>query len=183
MAEAIRQVFGDVPIHTGDNGTRVSFNPLGRPGTGLIKDLQRDSSKAEAFLYGPATGEDARIVRCNLFQGRAENFLKARFYDKAHLEYLEAIAAIVGKEFKIPLPAEEGGVISAVYMNLTAWERIDLMACCNGIAQCMVGMKNIEEVDVLFLCYLDTADVNFLYIGLGMASGSRHARQKHVFLQ
>jgi len=148
MAEAIRRVFGDVPIRTGSNGTRVSFNPLGRPGTGLLKELERDSSKAEAFLYGTTTGEDARLVRCNLYKGRAENLFRARLYDKAHLEYLNAIAAILGKDFRIPLQVEEGGVMSKTYLHLTPWERIDLMACCNEIARCMIGVKNSDRVSL-----------------------------------
>jgi hypothetical protein len=67
------------------------------------------------------------------------------------LEYLGAIAAIVGKDFEIPLPTKQGGVLSDVYMNLTVWERVDLMACCNAIAQCMVGLKNVEEVCLLLI--------------------------------
>lgn len=146
LPEAVRDVFGGhVPVPNED-GTRILHSFQNCPGSVLIKELQRDSSKADDFLYGTAVGEEARIVRCNLLKGRGDNLFKACFYDKARLEYLSAIAAIVGKNFEIPLPTKQGGVLSDVYMNLTAWERVDLMACCNAMAQCMVGLNNVEEV-------------------------------------
>jgi hypothetical protein len=147
LEEAVRKVFGNGVPPYGD-GARILSNLQDRPGRGLIDDLRRDSLKADAFIYGTTTGQESRIVRCNILKGRGDNLFKARFYDKAMLEYLGAIAAIVGKDFRIPLPTEQGGVVSKVYMNLTAWERVDLMACCNAIARCMVELKKVEQVSL-----------------------------------
>ena len=149
MAAAIRAVFGhDIPIVNRDRPNNAytrsfSLDPLGRPGTNLLKILQRSSSKADAFLVGDASGEEARLVRCNIYRERADNLLKARRYETASKEYQNAIAPIVGKDFKTPLaPGNGGGIVSTTYKELTAWERIDLITCCRGMAECMAGMQD-----------------------------------------
>jgi hypothetical protein len=92
-----------------------------------------------------ATAE-ARLIRYNLYKTRAEVLVKTRQYQEALSMYMEAVAAITGKYFVIPLI---GGLRSYVYVKLSHWERVDLMACCNGIAQCMVKQKDVEGVSML----------------------------------
>lgn len=143
MAEAIRRAFGDqAPIFL--DGVRIP-PPDRRPGAGVINELSIDS-ETEAFLNANVTGEESHLFHCNIWKNRAEKSLEARQYDDARSGYLKAIAALLGKNFKVPLPAEEGGVVSAAYSKLTAWERIDLMACCNGVARCMKELKDTEGV-------------------------------------
>ncbi|KAH9947500.1 hypothetical protein B0H21DRAFT_738280 [Amylocystis lapponica] len=89
---------------------------------------------------------------------KADKFVLRSYYEEARYKYRQAITAVVGDDFTIPLtPAQGGGVRSDVYLGLTIDETISLMACCNGMAICMVGAKEIgkaldwlEEVNVLW---------------------------------
>lgn len=168
MAAAIRAVFGNnTPIISRDraNGTYTrtfSLDLLGRPGTGLLKELQRNTSKADAFLVGDAEGEEARLVRCSLYRERADTLTKARRYEAACEDYQKAIAAIVGKDFKTPLaPGDGGGIVSKTYNELSAWERIDLITCCRGMAECASSIHDNHKVSPIMTPRTPTAETCF----------------------
>ncbi|KAI0915950.1 hypothetical protein AcW1_009341 [Taiwanofungus camphoratus] len=102
--------------------------------------------------------QERRHASClrSLTQGNA--LLQERRYEDARSRYLEAITAIIGRDHvSIITPAQQGNVISEMYVKLTMDERVSLMACCNGIAQCMMktdreelALDWFEEVDVLY---------------------------------
>ncbi|KAF7967355.1 hypothetical protein HWV62_34631 [Athelia sp. TMB] len=129
-----------------------------KPGTLKLEALRKDTPKADAFIRGTESGEEARIIRCDLLRGRGDVHRKAGFLDKARSRHLQAIAAITGKEFVVPLPvtSSSGGMTSGVYKQFSSWERVEMMACCNAMAECMRESKDnvqallwLTEVDVL----------------------------------
>ncbi|KAF8581947.1 hypothetical protein K439DRAFT_188605 [Ramaria rubella] len=129
---ATRSILGDIPTHQHILSLPAFFPHDGsavRPGTELIRELQSNPAHLQAFLEleTPFLGtQESRIVRCNLFKHQGDALVKVGQYLEAGSMYLEAIAAIVGKDFKVPL-------------------RIDLMACCNAMGDCMVKQRNQEE--------------------------------------
>jgi hypothetical protein len=68
--------------------------------------------------------------------------------DEARDIYLKAAKVILRDGFEFPLPIREG-LRNEVYVNLDAWERIDVMACCNGLARCMIDLKNSAQASLL----------------------------------
>ena len=80
---------------------------------------------------------------------QANDLLVRKIYDEAHVQYLRVIGSILGKDFAIPLPQDQdGGVTCEKYMRLTMDNRINLMACCNGVAKCLAERQKLAEVDV-----------------------------------
>ncbi|KAF8581950.1 hypothetical protein K439DRAFT_1618627 [Ramaria rubella] len=163
IAAAIRNVWGDVPVYGNATGTGVRFGSNdssmtaseNRPGTRKIKEFQSDSSKGDAFLAeAKQDTEETRIIRCNLIKHKGDILVDTSKYQEAYSKYREAMEVILGKGFQIPLT---DGLKSEVYMKLTHWERIDLMACCNAMAECLFQQKLreealdwIEEVNILY---------------------------------
>jgi hypothetical protein len=119
-----------------------------RPGSDKVKNLLSNPSRADNFLAqnrNLSTELDTRMICCGIIQSRAGDLLQESRYDEARIKYIDAIAAIVGKDFKIPLPVKEG-LRNEVYVKSDVWEKIALMECCNGLARCMIGLKNAEQV-------------------------------------
>lgn len=54
---------------------------------------------------------------------------------------------ILGPTFGFPIPSTDG-VVSAVYGALPDDKIADVMACCNGLAQCEKKVGNNEQVSV-----------------------------------
>lgn len=79
---------------------------------------------------------------------QGNDLLGRKIYDEAHAQYLRVIDSILGIAFRIPLPQDQdGGVKCEKYMQLCMDDRINLMACCNGIAKCLVGTEKRTEVN------------------------------------
>ncbi|KAH9936009.1 hypothetical protein B0H21DRAFT_758865 [Amylocystis lapponica] len=77
---------------------------------------------------------------------QADKLLTRRSYKEAQSKYRQAITVVVGDTFVVPIPqTENGGVISGVYLRLTMDERVSLMTCCNGMAQCLDKVHKTQE--------------------------------------
>jgi hypothetical protein len=78
---------------------------------------------------------------------RLRNIANALFengnYTDAHVKYVDAAKVIVSTE--VPLPTK-GGMRDDTYMNFDWWGRIELMACCNGVAKCTSKMGDLNKV-------------------------------------
>jgi len=85
------------------------------------------------------------VQTCWRLRGSADVLYQNDKYADAQLKYAEAIKAIVSIE--VPLPMKEG-MRNEAYMNLDWWGRIELMACCNGMARCMVKLDDFNKVTV-----------------------------------
>ncbi|KAF8804270.1 hypothetical protein BYT27DRAFT_7069042, partial [Phlegmacium glaucopus] len=75
-------------------------------------------------------------------------------YSAAKEAYLKIVTLIIGDNVQIPEP----GVLSNSYASISDSKRADLMACCNGIAQCELESGNreeamvwLEEVHIIYL--------------------------------
>lgn len=86
-----------------------------------------------------------RLVYCQLFKTKGEDLINRAKYDEARESYLDGVASLVGKSFRIPLPAK-GGLRNEVYVNMDVWEKTSLMACCNALARCMVELGKLKKV-------------------------------------
>lgn len=155
FAEGLSAVLGrSVPLRHG--GSSLSFDISDediktiirlRPGRDTLKELQQDQSKADVFLSskGNSTRHNDRIISCSLLKWRADNLCKQGKFEEAKIEYDKATKAVLGRDFVFPLPVTEG-FRNEVYTKLSQWERIVLMECCNGMAQCMIKLKCPERV-------------------------------------
>jgi hypothetical protein len=146
----------DVPVRLEHGGTRISVDLTKedfkaivqrRPGGYMLKELQQDRNKADAFLSSKANSEkrDDRIISCSLLRGRADDLRKQGKFDAAKIEYENATKAILGRDSIFPLPVTEG-LRNEAYTKLHPWDRIVLMECCNGMAQCMINIKRPVQV-------------------------------------
>lgn len=126
----------------------------GRPGAEVISELLADPAKADDFLSARVDfrGKDERLaplfglICCNILKHQGHDCLKSLDYQGGRRYYLEAIAAIVGKDFKIPLAMTSVGMRSKAYRLFDPWQRADMMGCCNGLAECMMKLGDLEEV-------------------------------------
>lgn len=169
MAAALRSMLPGVAIHEGPDGFSMTTGPAGvlnssesgsnsnttfslipappqRPGASRIEDLRSNNDRAEAFLDAKDDDEESRLIRCNILKGQGDRLLLSGFYREACAKYLGAIAAIVGHRSELPLSLADGGTASEKYAALSPWQRVDLMACCDGVAQCLIKLENVEEV-------------------------------------
>jgi hypothetical protein len=157
LAESLSAAFGrDVPVRSRQGGSGISFNLSAkdlksyarmRPGASTLKELQKDQSKADAFLIqnGNSIKRENRIIACSLLRGRADDLCKQGKYGEAKLQYEKATKAILGKNFQFPLPITEG-LQNEIYTKLDPWDRIVLMECCNSMAQCLIKLKCPQRV-------------------------------------
>jgi hypothetical protein len=157
LAQGLNAAFGrNVPLRSRQGGSGISFDITEedmkaivrlRPGADTLRELRGDRSKADTFLSQNQNNKDRknRIVACSLLRGGADDLCKQGRYDEAKLEYEKATKAILGKDFSSPLPVTEG-LQNEVYTKLDPWDRIVLMECCNGMAQCMIKLKCPERV-------------------------------------
>lgn len=78
----------------------------------------------------------------------AEAAFEAGKYDEAKQMYFEYATMVVGSDFEIPLAGGigEGGVRCSMYTKMGQLKKVYLMGCCNGIAQCLILMNDIEGV-------------------------------------
>ena len=129
-----------------------------RPATEQVNQLQSNRTSGDAFLAQNrdlSSDLETRMTCCGIFKSRADDLFKRRQYDDARIMHIDGIAAIVGKAFKIPLPVERG-LRSEIYIKKDLWEKIALMECCNGLARCMIELKDLEQVRSLCLMLLMT---------------------------
>jgi len=75
----------------------------------------------------------------------AEMLESAKAYDQAIGKYKEAIKEVVGEEFEVP-QGRKGGMKNEVYRKMTVWEKVSVMACCNGIALCLEEKGDVPQV-------------------------------------
>jgi hypothetical protein len=155
--ETLRDLLGrDIPVtYRGNNsGVSINFTPEDiralnrrRPGSQKLKELQQDRSKADEFLSAHATSTDSddRVVSCDLLRGRADELCKRGQHEEATFEYERATKAVLGQGFVFPLPNSEE-FRNEAYTKLEPWERIVLMECCNGMAQCLIKMNSLKRV-------------------------------------
>ncbi|KIJ53308.1 hypothetical protein M422DRAFT_155475 [Sphaerobolus stellatus SS14] len=104
--------------------------------------------------------EQRRIIRCNVIKNRGDVFKKNRDYDEAIAKYRQAIAELVGRR-NFPIPTQ-GGIRVQKYIEMSHWERIDLMACCNAIAECFEIMGELERA-LMWLQEVEVLYKNMLY--------------------
>jgi hypothetical protein len=119
-----------------------------RPGAEKVKELQSNRANADAFLAQNrdlSSDQKTRMICCGIIKSRADHLFKQKLYDEARITYIDAIAAIVGKDFKIPLPVK-GGLRNESYVKNNVWDKIALMECCNALARCMIELKDVEQV-------------------------------------
>lgn len=119
-----------------------------RPGAEKVTDLLSNPANADAFLAKNrdlSSDKETRMICCGIFQSKANDLFKKKQYNEARIRYIDGIGAIVGKTFKIPLPVKEG-LRNEIYVKSDVWEKIALMECCNGLARCMIELKDVEQV-------------------------------------
>lgn len=124
-----------------------------RPGAEIIRELLADPIAADKFMSAPVDLDGKKqltavfgIICCNVLKRRGDDCLRSLDHPGARRNYLDAIAAILGKNFKVPLAMTSIGMRSKAYRLLEPWQRTDMMGCCNGLAQCMMKLDNLEEV-------------------------------------
>lgn len=162
LSEQIRAALGqNVDVRSnGNGGSGISINltPANllaiiqkRPGADKIQRLRANDGLVDSFLstnWPSSPDNETRVVCCSLFKSKAEKSFAKKQFREARDRYLDATASIVGKKFKIPLPAN-GGLRNDVYEKIDTWETISLMECCNGLARCAIRLGNIEEVRII----------------------------------
>jgi hypothetical protein len=125
---------------------------LGRPDEDLVNNLLADRSKGDEFLSQPGNGKG--LVRCRVLRGRADEELAKGNLDIAENMFEEAARFVLGAECSFPVKAE--ALRNEVYVKLEAWERIEMMACCNGLAKCRITNNDVPKV-LYCHCQLSTA--------------------------
>jgi len=126
-----------------------------RPGAEKLTELLSNPASADVFLAKNrelSSDRETRIICCGIFQSKANDLFKKKQYNEARIRYINGIEAIVGKAFKIPLPVKEG-LRNEIYVKSDVWEKIVLMECCNGLARCMIKLKDVEQVQLPFPPY------------------------------
>jgi hypothetical protein len=119
-----------------------------RPGAEKVTELRSNPASADAFLANNrdvSSDINTRMICCGIIQSRADDLFKKKQYNEARIMYIDGIATIVGKTFKIPLPVKEG-LRNEIYVKSDVWEKIALMECCNGLARCMIELKDVGQV-------------------------------------
>jgi len=148
FAETLRSLTGrDIAVSTRGSHTSVNLSSSDilamlqrRPGAEKVKELQSNRANADAFLAQNrdlSSDQKTRMICCGIIKSRADHLFKQKLYDEARITYIDAIAAIVGKDFKIPLPVK-GGLRNESYVKNNVWDKIALMECCNALARCMI---------------------------------------------
>ncbi|KAF7972173.1 hypothetical protein HWV62_18746 [Athelia sp. TMB] len=137
----------------------VTSAPTQRPGAALVRELNRDRSAADAYLEQNAHGDAnyiPRVVSCTILKDRGDGLLVKGQYDAAQTHYIDALGALLGKDFTIPLPVN-GGLRSEGYVALDGWEQVMVMECCNSMAKCSIAKDDkvkalewLEEVNILW---------------------------------
>lgn len=126
-----------------------SISPV-RPGAAKIKRLQEDPLSIDEFIaQNPMPSDlEPRIITCALLQRKGEALYKKMRHSDAICYYEQATKTIVGLGFMFPRPVGEG-LRNEMYTQLHPWERICVMECCNGMARCLVGLKQWDKVSDL----------------------------------
>lgn len=75
--------------------------------------------------------------------------MKGKQYDDAQKQYIDALAAMLGKGFTIPLPLS-GGLKNEGYIALEGWEQVYVMECCNCMANCMIAKGDKVKVRIVY---------------------------------
>lgn len=168
----------------GSGGVSVNFSPADilslmqrRPGASKVKELKSDPLKADAFLAqnkSRSSEKDTRMICCALFQAKGEELFKKKKYEEARSQYIQAIAAIVGKKFKIPLPPKNG-LRSENYVKLDTWEKIHMMECCNALTRCLVQLNDIEMVRRQPYLFRELCLLSYQLKGSSMVRRSLHS--------
>jgi hypothetical protein len=156
IAASLRALLGrDISVSGEGSHVSVNFTQADmlsilqrRPGADEVRQFQSNRASADAFLAQNrelSSDKETRMICCSIIRSRADDLFKQKQYDEARIKYIDAIAAIVGKAFKIPLPAK-GGLRNEIYVKKDVWEKIALMECCNALARCMIELKDAEQV-------------------------------------
>ena len=161
----------------------VTSSPSQRPGAALVRDLNRDRSAADAYLEQNAHGDGnyiPRVVSCTILKGRGDDLLAKKQYDAAQTRYIDALAALLGKDFTIPLPAG-GGLRSEGYVALDGWEQVMVMECCNSMAKCSIAKDDKVKVRVCLIALVCGVVGSTVVSGFGMAGRSQHHVEEQLF--
>jgi hypothetical protein len=153
MAPAIpsESVFRDIPIEQRQYGASLPSGLSigtqdglgGRPGSYRNCTFYGNVDTADAFLaQTEGDTNETRTIRCDLHRAKAVVLFNEKQYEKAREAYIKAAVAMVG----VPLPVKDG-FISDAYIGLGFhWKPLDVIACCNGAAACMIKLKDYEGV-------------------------------------
>ncbi|KAJ7640081.1 hypothetical protein DFH06DRAFT_1053126 [Mycena polygramma] len=80
-------------------------------------------------------------MKCTLIRGTADTFLKDKKHNEAHLEYIKAAVAMLGRN----LPTD-GPFHFPQYERLKPnWEMTDTMACLNGAAESLWHLRQYKQ--------------------------------------
>ena len=93
------------------------------------------------------------IITSSLGSRRGDALFNEGKHGSAQEQYAKAARAIVGEDFQLPMIAGkgDGGVRCDLYTDISHWDRVALMGCCNGIARCLLEKQDIEGVRFLLL--------------------------------
>ncbi|KIJ56983.1 hypothetical protein M422DRAFT_218829 [Sphaerobolus stellatus SS14] len=146
-----RKGFVTVAELPGEDGT-VNYpeEPQDRPGQEIIDAIGADDSKLQGDFVPmqvcPLTSIEMtrRIVRCNVLQKKGQLLASKLKINQAIPILMEAIRAILGSDFVLPLPLENP-VKVLKYMELSTWERADVAVCCNLLGACYQIKGNVPE--------------------------------------
>ena len=156
LAADLRSLLGR-NINVSGSGSHISVNLTSadilamlqrRPGIEKVKKLQSNRVSADAFLAQHREYSDdleTRMMYCQIVQSRGDDLFKQKDFDAARIMYIDGVTAILGKTFKIPLPPM-GGLRNEIYVKADVWEKIALMECCNRLAQCMIELQDLPQV-------------------------------------
>lgn len=85
-------------------------------------------------------------MRCERLRLQGREHIAARQWVEATRVYREAICVIMGKDFEVPGWSRNCGMIMQRYIEITDWQRIALMQCCNGIVQSRAMLDDLQGV-------------------------------------
>lgn len=110
-------------------------------------------SAAASLTNSNITPDDVRSFlaisnRCILLRTQGDELFDACQYVEATRRYRMAFQVIMGNDFEVPFWSKTGGIVSQKYVRITDGQRIILMHCCNGIAQCRAKLKDLQGVCV-----------------------------------
>ncbi|KAG5651275.1 hypothetical protein H0H81_009241, partial [Sphagnurus paluster] len=85
-----------------------------------------------------------------------DTLFKAGKFAEAKQAYWASAVKLVGRDFRIPgVPGTQNGVRNAVYEAMDPYDKANLMACCTGLARCLLKEGDKESV----LAWLHEVDV------------------------
>jgi hypothetical protein len=86
--------------------------------------------------------------RCDSLTLEGKKLVTTHQYVEATRVFQEAIYALLGSDFEVPGWSRNHGMIMQRYKEITDWQRLALMRCCNGLVQCRVMLDDLQGVRV-----------------------------------